>query len=168
MPSIPRLVALLAALSCSPALADQFNTTQGGGNSPGGVLQRRQGTSGTIAVPVDEANPLPVAGPGTNGAFPTASPTYTPLGCRAWLAVTTGSAVLLSSVAGGIPAGATLVDIAPSVTVVMRDDGSAPGVAGPGIPLAAGSVFYPYSGNLATVQFIAQTTTGTIATCFYK
>jgi hypothetical protein len=33
-------------------------------------------------------------------------------------------------------------------------------------------VFYPYSGNLAAVQFIAQTTTGTttgtIATCFYK
>jgi hypothetical protein len=116
---------------------------------------------------VSPQHPLAVMGPGTNGAFPTASPTYTPLGCPPWLNVNTGSAVLLSSVAGGIPAGATLVDIVPSVAVVMRDDGSAPGVAGPGIPVQALTI-YPYSANLAALQFIAQTASGTIATCFYK
>lgn len=61
--NLSRLVAALAALSCcTPALADNFNTTQGGSDSAGAVVQRRQGTSGKAAVPVDEGNPLPVTG----------------------------------------------------------------------------------------------------------
>lgn len=92
---------------------------------------------------------------------------FTPMGCRAWLAVTTGSAVSLSAVAGGVPLGATLADIVASVGVVMRDDGSAPAAAGPGIPIQANTI-YSYSGALSAVQFIAQTTAGTIQTCFYK
>jgi hypothetical protein len=151
-------LALLLALSCTPAMADSFDTTQGGGGSAGVVLQRRQGTSGRTAVPIDEANPLPLT---------SKSGSYTPLGCPAWQAVTTGAAVALSSVAGGIPAGATLVDIVPSVGVVMRDDGSAPGTTGPGMPIQA-STIYPYSGTLAAVQFISQTASGTVATCFYR
>lgn len=93
--------------------------------------------------------------------------TYTPLGCLPWQAITTGSAVALSAFSGGIPAGATLVDIVPSVAVVLRDDGSAPTTAGPGIPIQPNTI-YPYSGTLTAAQFIAQTTSGTIAACFYK
>lgn len=110
------------------------------------------------AVPVSPSSGMPVSSKPS---------TFTPLGCRAWQAITTASPVLLSAVSGGIPAGATLVDIVPSVTVVMRDDGSAPTTAGPGIPIQTNTI-YPYSGTLSAVQFIAQTTSGTISACFYR
>lgn len=123
----------------------------GGGTAPG--------TSGATAQPVQGV---------TGGVAVATKPgTFTPLGCSAWQAVTTGGAVALSAVAGGIPAGATLVDIVPSVTVVMRDDGGAPTTAGPGIPIQTNTI-YPYSGTLSAVQFIAQTTSGTISACFYR
>lgn len=67
--NLPRLAALLAALClCTPAIADNFNTTRGGSDSVGTVIQRRQGTSGGVAVPVDETNPLPVTSTTSPGA----------------------------------------------------------------------------------------------------
>jgi hypothetical protein len=164
MSRIP-IAILLAVLSCTPALADQFNTTQGGSSSNGSVLQRRQGTSGNTAVPIDENNALPFKGTGPGGG---SGGIFTPLGCPAWLAVTSGSAVLLSSVVGGIPIGATLVAIVPTVGIVLRDDGSAPTTAGPGVVIAAGMYFPSSVTPLSQLQFIAQTAAGTIATCFYR
>jgi hypothetical protein len=164
MSRIP-IAILLAALSCTPALADSFNTTQGGSSSNGVVLQRRQGTSGNTAVPIDENNPFPFKGTGPGGG---SGGTFTPLGCPAWLAVTSGSAVSLSSVVGGIPAGATLVAIVPSVGIVLRDDGSAPTTAGPGVVIAAGMYFPSSITPLSNIQAIAQTASGFLTTCFYK
>lgn len=113
----------------------------------------------------NDASGKPTAASPTN-PFPVANkPIYTPLGCTAWQAVTTGSAVALS--AAPIPAGATLVDIVPSTTIVLRDDGSAPTSAGPGIPIQANTI-YPYSGTIGAVQFIAQSASGTVSACFYK
>lgn len=128
-------------------------------NQPGGGNIQLYDGNGAACVAVQGV---------TGGApVPTITGSYTPLGCRPWQAITTASPVLLSAFSGGIPAGATLVDIVPSVTVVMRDDGSAPTVAGPGIPIQTNTI-YPYSGTLSAVQFIAQTTSGTISVCFYR
>jgi hypothetical protein len=61
-------VLLCAVLSWAPTLvfADQFQTALGA-NSSGVVIERRQGTSGTVNVPVDETNPLPVTVTGGGG-----------------------------------------------------------------------------------------------------
>lgn len=103
-----------------------------------------------------------------SGVSATKPALFTPLGCDTWQAITSGAAVALSAFAGGgIPQGATLVDIAPSVAVVLRDDGSAPTTTGPGIVVQPNTIF-PYSGKLSALQFIAQSASGTIQTCFYK
>lgn len=119
-------------------------------------------------VPVLLAMLLPglacAQGVGPSGTKPAA---FIPLGCTTWQAVTNGASVLLSAVSGGIPAGATLVDIVPSVAVILRDDGSAPTPTGPGLPIQTNTIF-PYSGTLSAVQFIAQTTSGTVSACFYR
>lgn len=94
---------------------------------------------------------------------------YVPLGCPAWQAITTTSAIGFGAFAGGISAGATLVNFVPSVAIVLRDDGGAPTAAGPGVPIPAGSFqFYYANAGLSGVQFIAQSASGTIAACFYK
>lgn len=110
---------------------------------------------------------LALASPSRAAVTVTTPATFQPLGCLPWQAITTASPVALSAFSGGIPANATLVDIVPSVTIVMRDDGSAPTTAGPGIPIQTNTI-YPYSGTLSTVQFIAQSGSGTISVCFYR
>ena len=114
---------------------------------------------------VSPQHPLAVMGIGPGGG--TSGP-FTPLGCANWLAVTSATPVLLSNVAGGIPAGATLVGIVPTVGVVMRDDGGVPTVAGPGNIIAAGMYFPSSVTPLSNIQFIAQTTSGFITTCFER
>lgn len=91
------LLATAGVLVCAPAFADQFVSPLGG-PSYGSVIERRQGTSGSVNVPVDELNPLPVttaAGPSTNG--------------NGSLSATTASArintMTVNSSSGALPAG---------------------------------------------------------------
>ena len=103
---------------------------------------------------------------GNGAATQSVSPyIYTPLGCTAWQSVTTGSAILLSAVT--IPTGATVVDLVPTVAIVLRDDGSAPTATGPGILIQPYTI-YPYSGKLSAAQFISQSSSGSVAACFYR
>jgi|GEM_PF-4716286 len=171
------LAAFLAACSAAlaqsppPAIGGQAPVTSYCWNGTALVVCGSSGTSGGAgavgAAGVNGTTAQSVQGLTGGVPVPTITGSYTPLGCRPWQAITTGAAVLLSAFSGGIPAGATLVDIVPSVTVVMRDDGSAPTTVGPGIPIQTNTI-YPYSGSLSAVQFIAQTTSGTISTCFYR
>jgi hypothetical protein len=155
MPSLSRLVALLAALSCTPALADQFNTTQGGGNSPGGVLQRRQGTSGIIAVPVDENNPLPVTGGG--GSVTTSPGTRTLVTLDVKL-VTTGGTAVTAIAAGHRTAGGFIQNPgAPNaVNLCINEIGTATGTTTNGdticIPPGASYTVSPTAGAVSVVS----------------
>lgn len=110
-------VALAGVLLCAtPACADQFVTPLGGPSS-GVVVERRVGTSGSVNVPVDESNPLPVtvtgatqgsttAGQSGNlvqGAVTTAAPTYT-TGQTSPLSLTVGGALRANIASiGGVP-----------------------------------------------------------------
>lgn len=93
-----------AALACvlvsGPALADQFVTPLGG-PSAGVVVERRVGTSGSVNVPVDESNPLPVTVAGTTPG----SRTIVPLDVAT---VTTGGTAVTALAAGHRSAGGWL------------------------------------------------------------
>lgn len=147
-----RLLAILAVLLPAVVLAQPASTTMSVRDGNGNMQRLRadQNNDGSLAT---HLVPEVIR--------------FTPLGCAPWQAVTTSSSVLLSSFPGGIPTGTTLVDIVPSVSVILRDDGSPPTSSGPGIPIAAGAM-YPYSGNLTAAQFIAQSLSGTIAVCFFR
>jgi hypothetical protein len=117
------------------------------------------------------AKPFPVSilgSGGVPGTVTTKSSIWTPLGCPNWLPVTSGSAVLLSNVVGGIPTGATLVAIVPTVGIVLNDFGVAPTTTGPGVVIAAGMYFPSSVTPLSNIQIIAQSGSGFLATCFYR
>lgn len=106
----------------------------------------------TLTVPGSVTSPAPYV--------------YTALGCGQIAAFS--ASTLLSSVSGGIPAGATLASLSVETNAVRyRDDGTAP-TATVGTPLAAGLSAWPYSGNLAAIRFIPQTGNATIDVCFYS
>lgn len=156
---LARLLAIIALIAAGACVLPDGNKAQAA-ESDTYCLTGTSTTGAPIFLPASPTTPCPVAALTKNGA-------YTPLGCTAWQTVTNGSAVALSAVVGGIPAGSTLVDLVPTVAIVFRDDGSAPTSTGPGIPIQTDTI-YPYSGTLAAVQFIATSTSGSVAACFYK
>ena len=109
-----------------------------------------------------------VAGGVAGGASPTKPGQITPLGFAS-LSVS-GTAVLLSSVSGGIPSGATIATVVVNGNAVnWRDDGTAPtatvGTGGMGLSVGSQVVF---TTTLNTLEFIAQTGSATLSISFYK
>lgn len=96
---------------------------------------------------------------GSGGTSP--SPyVYTPLGYQQ---ITS----LVSDASLTVPTGATVAFITPEVQAVRyRDDGTGP-TATVGMPLAVGSQLV-YSGNLAAIQFIAQTAGAILNISYYR
>lgn len=93
-------------------------------------------------------------------------------GSQGTLTVTSGSAVLLSSVSGGIPAGTKYATIANEGGAYRyRDDGTAPTTT-VGSPVSGGTAtnpgYQPYSGPFAALQFIAQSASALLTVSFYK
>jgi hypothetical protein len=90
---------------------------------------------------------------------------WQPLGCAPLPSM--ASAVFLNTIAGGIPNGATLVDIQVTTqNVNYRDDGVAP-TATTGLTIFAGSPWLPYYGALQNLQLIQVAATATGYVCFY-
>lgn len=114
-------------------------------------------SSDTISnIPVSVATPLPVAVISGGGAL-------APKGVKQ-LTVTT--AALLSSVAGGIPAGASQAVIVPEGNAVRwADDGSTP-TTSVGMPQAALQP-YTFTNDLSALRFIAQSGTAILNIAFY-
>lgn len=113
---------------------------------------------------------LGIGSPGSCGSSalgssqPTKPGTFTALGyCQL---TSLSAATLLSSCAGGIPAGATVAQISVETAAVRyRDDGVAPTTT-VGMPAPIGS--FQYSGPLSALQFIAQTAGSVVDVSFYK
>ena len=77
------------------------------------------------------------------------------------------TATLLSSVAGGIPVGTTLVLISPQTQAIRwRDDGTSP-TAAVGYPLAVGSELRYTSQSISRVSVISQVAGAAINVMFY-
>jgi len=90
---------------------------------------------------------------------------YTPLGYDQLTSLSTPT--LLSSVPGGIPAGAVyaFIDVS-GAAVRYRDDGVAP-TASVGMPVAINTQLQ-YFGNLAAIEFIQQAAGAVLDISFYK
>ncbi len=117
-------------------------------------------------LPLGPTNALPVQNFGGAQGAPYKE---TPLGYFE-LAVGAVTPVALSSVAGGIPAGALYCRIfVESAGVRYRDDGNnpAPGVGG-GAPLLAGTANFLYAGALGALVLIAITGVANVNVLFYK
>lgn len=117
-------VALAGVLLCAtPACADQFVTPLGGPSS-GVVVERRVGTSGSVNVPVDESNPLPVT---VTGATP-GSRTIVPLDVAT---VTTGGTAVTALTAGHRSAGGFIQNPG-AVSLCINEIGTAAGTTSAG------------------------------------
>ena len=78
------------------------------------------------------------------------------------------SAVGLSSCSGGIPAGATMVEMqAESANVRYRDDGTAP-TSSAGSLIVSGLNPFLYTGTLSALKFIAASGSPTADFAFYR
>lgn len=164
-------LAVALALLAAPALAQVARTATGTGpsNAHNSLNQNQAplpsymvlGGTGACVVGDTGCN-LPISG----GAVTIAPYVYTPLGCGQLASFST--ATLLSSVSGGIPAGATLASLSVELNAVRyRDDGTAP-TAGIGTPLSVATMAWPYTASLGSIQFIPETGSATVDVCFYK
>jgi hypothetical protein len=78
-----------------------------------------------------------------------------------------GTAVLLSSITGGIPPRARLAIISvETANARFRDDGTAP-TATVGVQLASGAVPFIYTGDLTAIQFVAVSGSPVVNVSFY-
>lgn len=92
----------------------------------------------------------------------------TPNGAGTYLTSNPTTSVAASLTAGGVPRGATHLSIvAETQAIRFRDDNQAP-TATVGMPLAVGLLPYVYSGSLANIQFITQTSGAVIDLSFSK
>ena len=79
-----------------------------------------------------------------------------------------GTAVLISTCSGGIPAGATTAVLRTEAQAIRwRDDGTAP-QAGVGMPLLVADPPYFYTGPLAKLRVIESTSGAKLNITFYK
>lgn len=146
---LARLTFLVIALGVPQAMAapQQQGVTPFGANGDGTFSPQPSGTA---------AAPLHVTGGGGGSSGPYV---YTPLGYQQ---ITVSA---LSSLT--VPTGATIAYISVETAAVRyRDDGTAP-TATVGMPVAIGQQL-TYSGNLAAIQFIAQTGTPVLDVSYYK
>jgi hypothetical protein len=128
------LLALCALLAAGSAVrADDF-TTSLGGPSKGAVLERRQGTTGSVAVPIDELNPMPTAT--TSGSL-----TIVPLDVAT---VTTGGTAVTALAAGHRNKGGFLLNpSAATVDLCINEQATAAGTVSAGalLCISAGQTY---------------------------
>jgi hypothetical protein len=90
------------------------------------------------------------------------------LSCLGFGALTlTSTAVLLSTISGGIPARARMAIISvETANARYRDDGTAP-TASVGVQLVSGVAPFVYAGDLTAIQFVAVSGSPVINAAFY-